>query len=64
VQSTNGSLPHRFKSRNWTLKVVLNFIDLAIVNSWMEYKEDPTKMQIPKNNIKDLMEFKINITKE
>ncbi|KAF0747289.1 Uncharacterized protein FWK35_00018250 [Aphis craccivora] len=38
--------------------------DLAIVNSWMEYKEDPTKMQIPKNNIKDLMEFKINITKE
>jgi phage terminase Nu1 subunit (DNA packaging protein) len=30
----------------------------------MEYKEDATKMQIPKKNIKDLMEFKINIAKE
>lgn len=65
MQPTNGGIYRSwFKSKKWTVKVAAHFIDLAIVNAWMEYKEDATKMQIPRKNIKDLMEFKINIAKE
>lgn len=36
------------KSKKWTIKVAVHFIDLAIVNAWMEYKEDAIKMNIPR----------------
>ncbi|KAL4100682.1 hypothetical protein QTP88_020716 [Uroleucon formosanum] len=52
------------KTKKWTLKVAVHFIDLAIVNAWMEYKNDAIKMNIPRKNIKDLLEFKISVAKE
>jgi len=52
------------KSRKWTLKVALHFIDLSIVNAWMEYREDAQKLLKRKNEIMDLMHFKIAVARE
>jgi len=52
------------KSRKWTLKVALHFIDLSIVNAWMEYREDAQKLLKRKNEIMDLMNFKIAVARE
>ena len=52
------------KTKKWTLKVALHFIDLSIVNAWMEYRQDALNMGIQKKNIKDLMEFKMEIARD
>ena len=49
------------KTKKWTLKVVLHFLDLALVNAWMEYREDCRKSQVPKKNIMDLLGFRMAI---
>jgi len=43
------------KTKKWTLKVSLHFIDLSIVNEWMEYIQDALNMGIKKIYIKDLI---------
>jgi len=52
------------KTRKWTLKVALRFIDLSIVNAWMEYREDSQKLRKRNNDIMDLMHFKISVARE
>lgn len=52
------------KTRKWTLKVALHFIDLSIVNAWMEYREDSQKLRKRNNDIMDLMHFKISVARE
>ena len=52
------------KTKKWTLKVALHFIDLSIVNSWMEYLEDAEKMRLPKKEILNLMNFKMSVAQE
>mgnify|MGYP004578525483 CR=1 FL=1 len=46
------------KSKKWTLKVALHFIDLACVNSWMEYKED---MKRSNKKCLDLLHFRLEV---
>jgi hypothetical protein len=50
------------KSRKWTLKVGLHFIDITI--AWMEYREDAQKLLKRKNEIMDLVNFKIAVARE
>lgn len=52
------------KTIKWTLKVALHFIDLCIVNGWMEYREDAQKLRKRNNDIMDLMHFKISVARE
>lgn len=49
------------KTRKWTLKVSLHFLDLAVVNSWMEYRADCVRSNVPKNKVKDLLCFRMEI---
>ncbi|CAK1593102.1 unnamed protein product [Parnassius mnemosyne] len=49
------------KTRKWTLKVILHFIDLAMVNSWRLYKSDSLAKGIPKNRILDLLSFRFEV---
>lgn len=43
--------------KNWTLRMITHAFDLAIVNRWSEYGQDPQKKDIP-----DLLHFKMNVT--
>lgn len=49
------------KTRKWTLKVILHFIDLSIVNAWRLYRIEATANKVPKNKLKDLLEFRLEI---
>lgn len=48
------------KSKKWTLKVMIHFLDLALVNSWRQYKNDC----ISNNCCKDMMsllDFRLDV---
>lgn len=50
------------RSKKWTLKIFDHFIDLAICNSWLEYKIDCEKNQIKAKDIMDLLAFRNDIS--
>lgn len=50
-----------FRTRKWTVKVILHFFDLAIVNSWQEYRRDCEANGIPKNRVKKLLAFRMEV---
>lgn len=52
------------KTKKWTLKMAMHFIDLSIVNARMEYREDAEKMRPPKKEILDLMNLKMSVAQE
>lgn len=47
----------RRKSKKWTLRMIFHAVDMAIVNSWSEYKERYKELGINKNAM-DLLEFR------
>lgn len=51
-----------FKTKKWTLKVILHFLDLAVVNSWFQYKNECLRQKKKKKEIMDLLEFRLNLS--
>lgn len=49
------------KSKKWTLKVALHFLDLSVVNSWMEYRLNCRSKSMPRKSVKDLLSFRLEI---
>lgn len=49
------------KTRKWTLKVILHFIDLAVVNSWRLYRNEMLANNTPKSKIQDLLSFRFEM---
>lgn len=49
------------KTKKWTLKVILHFIDLSVTNAWRLYITEAKKTGVPKNKIKDLLQFRLEI---
>lgn len=49
------------RTRKWTLKCILHFLDLGVTNSWMEYRNDCLRAKLPKNKISDLLEFRLAV---
>jgi hypothetical protein len=52
------------KSRKWTLRVVSHFIDFAVCASWIQYKNTLTAKHVDKNEILDLLNFRLTLAKE
>lgn len=46
------------KSKKWTLRMLFHIFDMAVVNSWLEYKRDAIDLKIPAKDIMDLIHFK------
>lgn len=49
------------RTKKWPVRVLFHFIDLAIVNSWLEYRLDQKALGHRRNQIMDLLDFKIYI---
>ncbi|GBN67016.1 Retrovirus-related Pol polyprotein from transposon 297 [Araneus ventricosus] len=49
------------RSKKWTLRMIFHAVDLAIVNSWIEYKNDMKVLSTPSKNILDLMNFRLKV---
>lgn len=52
------------RSKKWTLRMVTHFIDFSIVQSWIEYKIDCQKSEIPKRQIMDLLAFRMKLAEQ
>lgn len=50
------------KTRKWTLKVLIHFYDLALVNSWRAYKIDCTFNNYRRNKTLDLLDFRLELS--
>lgn len=49
------------KTRKWTLKVIIHFVDLAVVNAWRLYRNDCIRLNVPQSKIMDLLHFRLDI---
>lgn len=47
------------RSRKWTLRVIFHAVDLAVVNSWFEYRRDCERLQVPKKKQLELLDFRL-----
>lgn len=52
------------RSKKWTLRMITHFIDFAIINSWIEYKKDCVKAEVPKRQIMDLLAFRMKLANQ
>ncbi|XP_065365596.1 piggyBac transposable element-derived protein 3-like [Calliphora vicina] len=53
-----------FKTRKWTLKVFIHFIDLVCCNAWMQYRDHCKINSQLRKNTHDLLSFKIALAKQ
>ncbi|CAJ1087319.1 piggyBac transposable element-derived protein 3-like [Xyrichtys novacula] len=49
------------RSKKWTLRMITHAFDVAVVNSWLEYRLDVKRANIQTKDILDLLHFKINV---
>lgn len=49
----------RARTNKWTVKAILHFIDLSVVNAWILYKQDQIVFQKTKKDILCYLDFKI-----
>lgn len=49
------------RSRKWTVRMIFHAIDLALVNSWLEYKQQALALGIQKRKIMDLLAFRSSV---
>ena len=50
-----------FRVRKYYHKLVFHLLDMSVVNAWLLYRRDAQDLQVPKNKIHSLLQFKICI---
>ncbi|KAG5880935.1 hypothetical protein JTB14_022311 [Gonioctena quinquepunctata] len=57
---------YRSKSRckKWTVRMIVHAIDMALINSWLEYKKDAAVLGISKKDILDLLHFRMHVVSD
>uniref|UniRef100_A0A3B4VA40 PiggyBac transposable element-derived protein domain-containing protein n=1 Tax=Seriola dumerili TaxID=41447 RepID=A0A3B4VA40_SERDU len=49
------------RSKKWTLRMITHAFDMAVVNSWLEYRLDAKRANIQTKDIQDLLHFKMKV---
>ncbi|XP_054270077.1 piggyBac transposable element-derived protein 3-like [Macrosteles quadrilineatus] len=64
VDLLNGLIAYyriKIRSKKYYLRLIFHFVDMAIVNGWLRYRNDCHRRNLPKKYIVDLLEFKSEI---
>ncbi|KAL3225903.1 hypothetical protein MRX96_025375 [Rhipicephalus microplus] len=51
----------RMKTEKWSVKVIFHFTYLALVNSWLNYKEDTKEAGYTKSQVLNLLDFRMQV---
>lgn len=49
------------RTRKWTVRMICHAIDMALVNSWLEYKQQAENLGVQKKKILDLLGFRESV---
>ena len=49
------------RTKKWTIRTIMHFIDLAVTNAWVQYRCDEEKKTTPRRDILQLIDFRMNI---
>lgn len=49
------------RSRKWTLRMITHAFELAVVNSWLEYRLDAKRANLQTKDTLDILHFKMNV---
>jgi hypothetical protein len=49
------------RSRKWSLRMITHAFDVAVVNSWLEYRRDKERQGTQPPLVMDLLDFKLNV---
>lgn len=49
------------RSRKWTIRMITHAIDLALINAWIEYKQQAELLGVDKKRILDLLGFRQSV---
>lgn len=52
------------RSKKWTLRMITHFIDFSIVQSWIEYKNDCKRSEVPQRQVMDLLAFRMSLANQ
>lgn len=53
-----------YRTNKWTLRTIMHFIDLAVVNSWILYIQDLKRKNTPEKKIPQFLNFRITLVHE
>lgn len=49
------------KSKKWTLRLLMHAVDMALVNSWLEYRNKCHQLKVPSNKVMKLLTFRMRV---
>lgn len=52
------------RSKKWALRMISHFVDFAVVQCWIENKNECQKLELPKRQVMDLLAFRMNLAKD
>lgn len=51
----------KIRTKKWTVRVYAHFLDPAVCNGWVEYQEHRAQHGMPRKEVLDLLDFKLQI---
>lgn len=46
------------KTKKWPVRLIFHFLDFALANSWLQYRDDQRILNVPSKKIPDLLHFR------